>query len=53
MGEKLYTEAQVKRLARPLIRRIPRVREFYKDPENRKAYREWYKEKYGKEPEGE
>ena len=41
---------QVTDLARPFIGKVEALNSFYADPQNRKAYREWYKDKYGNYP---
>lgn len=42
--------AQVTELARPFAMMADSIKEFYKDSENKKKYREWYLKKYGCEP---
>ena len=44
------TPAQITNLAKPLVEMVQTLREFYKNPKNEKAYREWYFQKYGHEP---
>lgn len=44
------TQNQIYSLAKPLVAKYSSMVEFYENPENEKAYREWYFEKYGKYP---
>lgn len=44
------TPWQIENLARPLLGMISTIEEFYKEPQNERAYREWYFKKYGKYP---
>ena len=44
------TPEQVTDLARPFVGMVDAIVEFYKDPKNQQAYREWYLKKYGHEP---
>ena len=47
------TQEQVTDLARPFVTMLDAIKSFYADPANKKAYREWYKEKYGCYPKDE
>lgn len=38
---------QVRDLASPFVDMKESLEAFYKDPDNQKAYREWYKKKFG------
>ena len=42
--------AQATELARYLVTIADSIKEYYKDSENKKKYREWYLKKYGCEP---
>ena len=44
------TEDQINDLARPFIGMMDALKEFYKDPENERAYRKYFYEKHGYEP---
>lgn len=41
------TPQQVEALARPLIWMVDRISAFYDDPENERAFQEWYLKNYG------
>lgn len=41
---------QIVHLARPIVDKTEIIADFFKDPENEKAYREWYYQKYGRYP---
>ena len=47
------SSSQIKNLAKPLVGMAQTIADFYKDPQNEKAYREWYIKKYGCEPKDE
>jgi len=44
------TPVQITNLAKPFIGMVETLKDFYKNPHNEKAYREWYFKKYGHEP---
>ena len=44
------TQSSIDTLALPLVGMVDVIKEFYKNPENERAYREWHKEKYGSYP---
>lgn len=41
---------QITELASPFAKMVNSLEEFYKNPENKKKYKEWYLKKYGCEP---
>ena len=45
----MLTQSQISNLARPIVDKLPDIEKFYQDERNEKEYREWYKQKYGKE----
>ena len=53
MSEFKLTEEQISSLARGIIEQLDSIKEYYKDPENERKYREWYKERYGCYPKDE
>lgn len=46
----VLSESQIMDLARPFAMNIDIIKEFYRDPKNKKSYRDWYIKKYGCEP---
>ena len=44
------TRHQIENLARPILGMLDEIEKYYENPENEKRFREWYKEKYGHEP---
>ena len=44
------SQNQIEDLARPFVGMVDVLKDFYKDPQNEKRYREWYMKKYGHEP---
>lgn len=44
---------QIENLARPLVGMLSVMENFFKDPQNERAYREWYFKRYGKYPKDE
>jgi len=44
------SQSQISNLAKPIVGMAQAIQDFYKDPQNEKAYREWYLKKYGHEP---
>lgn len=44
------TPNQITEMARPFVGMVEALTTFYADPQNEKAYREWYLKKYGHEP---
>lgn len=40
-------DRQIDELARLLVGMVDSIREFYDNPQNQKAYREWYLKKFG------
>lgn len=47
------SSSQITNLAKPIVGMVQTIADFYKDPQNEKAYREWYIRKYGHEPKDE
>lgn len=47
------SQTQIETLARPLVGMVQTITDFYKNPQNEKRYREWYKQKYGHYPKDE
>lgn len=47
------TKSQISDLAKPFVGMVQAIKEFYQNPENEKAYREWHRKKYGVEPKDE
>ncbi len=45
--------SQIANLAKPLVGMVQTIADFYKNPQNEQAYREWYIKKYGHEPKDE
>ena len=45
----MLTQFQISNLARPILDKLSDIEKFYQDEQNEKAYREWYKQKYGKD----
>lgn len=43
----MLTPQQVEALARPLVWMVDRISAFYDDPENERAFQEWYLKNYG------
>lgn len=41
------SKSQVEDLARPFVGMVDRIKAFYDDPENQRAFREWYLREYG------
>lgn len=44
------SQNQITDLARPFVSMVDVLTDFYKDPQNEQAYREWFLKKYGHEP---
>lgn len=44
------TQHQVNDLATPFVGMLDSITKFYENPDNVKAYREWYLKKFGCEP---
>ena len=45
--------SQLIALAIPIVKKYDEIIEYYKNPENERAYQEWYFERYGKYPDSE
>lgn len=43
----LLDEKQATELAKPIAKMADALEEFFKDPQNKKKYREWHLKKYG------
>lgn len=37
-------------IARQILSMRSQIEKFYEDPKNQKGFREWYRKKYGREP---
>ena len=46
----IITQQQVVELAKPFVSMLTMLEEFYRCPDNEKAYREWHLQKYGTYP---
>ena len=44
------SKEQINELSRGIVEIKDKIDEFYSKPENLQAYKEWYIEKYGREP---
>ena len=44
---------QITNLARPFVGMVGQIGEFFKDPQNQQAFREWHLSKYGCYPKDE
>ena len=49
----MLTQSQVKDLAQHFVGIRNSLEKFFNDPENKQAYREWHREKYGCYPDEE
>lgn len=49
----LIAEQQAVDLARHFVGLRSALEKFFADPDNQEAYRKWYREKYGREPDEE
>ena len=46
-------QQQITELAKPFVTMLDSIIAFYENADNKKAYEEWYKSKYGSSPESE
>lgn len=42
------SEQQTIDLARPFVKKVQTIVDYYENPENERAFQEWYLQKYGK-----
>jgi hypothetical protein len=42
------SSSQVYDLARPIVGMMEKIMAYYQDPENERAFQEWYQRKYGR-----
>lgn len=47
------SQEQVNNLARPIVGMVEKIADFFKNPQNEQAYRDWYYKKYGQYPKDE